>query len=111
MDASPFRRGDMCAWLEFDEKGMRVFQATVVGISQEAYQSWRVATTHGTEIVDDRGEGPRLVPIDADIAEDFARQGDGFLVESTVRDIDRELDQSLDWQSFEQDLGRGGHER
>jgi hypothetical protein len=110
MDA-PYERGQSAAWLAFDENGMRVFQASVVGVSKEATDVWLISTTHGQERVNDQGEGPRLVPIDPEIAKEFARRGDGFLVESTVRDIDRRLDQSLDWQSFEQDLGRGGPKR
>jgi hypothetical protein len=110
MDA-PYTRGDSAAWLAFDERGMKVFQAEVVGVAKEATDLWLIATTHGEERVNDQGEGPRLVPIDTEIAKEFASRGDGFLVESTVRDIDRRLDQSLDWQSFEQDLGRGGPKR
>jgi hypothetical protein len=108
---APYERGQSAAWLEFDENGMKVYRAEVVGVSKEAYDTWLVSTTHGQERVNDRGEGPRLVPVDTEIAEEFARRGDGFLVESTVRDIDRELDQSLDWQSFEQDLGKGGYQQ
>jgi hypothetical protein len=110
MDA-PFGRGDTCAWLEFDERGMKVYRAEVVGVSKEATDLWLVSTTHGQERVNDQGEGPSLVPVDTEIAEEFARRGDGFLVESTVRDIERHLDQSLDWQSFEQNLRRHGRGR
>lgn len=104
--SAPYERGQSAAWLEFDENGMRVYQASVVGVSKEATDLWLVSTTHGQERVNDRGEGPRLVPVDPEIAEEFARRGDGFLVESTVRDIDRELNKSLDWQSFERKLGK-----
>jgi hypothetical protein len=111
MDA-PYERGQSAAWLEFDENGMRVYRAEVVGVSKEAYDTWLISTTHGQERVNDQGEGPRLVPVDAEIAEEFTRRGDGFRVESTVRDIERSLNQSLDWQTFEQNLGKGrGHKR
>jgi hypothetical protein len=106
MDA-PFERGQSVAWLEFDPEGMRVFRAEVTGVSRETYATWLISTTHGQERVNDRGEGPKLVPVDADIADDFVRRGDGFLVRSTTHDIEQSLDQSLDWQSFEQNLGKG----
>jgi hypothetical protein len=110
MTAPPFERGQSAAWLAFDENGMRVYRAEVVGVSKEATDTWLISTTHGQERVNDGGEGPRLVPVDTEIAKEFARRGDGFLVESTVRDIDRELNKSLDWQSFERGLGKGGYE-
>jgi excisionase family DNA binding protein len=45
------------------------------------------------------------------ISTEIARKGDGFLVESTVRDIERNLSQRLDWQSLERGLGQDGRGR
>lgn len=103
---APYQRGDQAIWLEADERGLRAYRAEVVGVSQEAYDLWSVATTHGHERVDSRGEGPRLLPMDPELAEDLASHGDGYLIEPTVRD-DLNLDQSIE----QNDLGKGGRER
>jgi hypothetical protein len=106
--AGPFAPGDQAVWLEDDPAGMRVWRAEILEVSQEEPDSWRVSTTRGEEVVNREGEGPSLVPMDEEIATDIARKGDGFLVESTVRDLERLLDQSLDWQTLEWDLGQDG---
>jgi hypothetical protein len=110
--AGPYAPGDQVAFLEHDPQGMTVHQATVVEVTQIERDTWRIVTTRGDEIVDRGGEGPSLVPIDPKIAQEFIEKGDGFLVESTVRDIERHLEQSLDWQTLERSLGDGqGPER
>jgi hypothetical protein len=91
---------------------MRVWWATVTEVAQVDVESWRIQTTHGADIVNREGEAASIVPLDEQLAEQLARNGDGYLVESTVRDIERHLDQSLDWQSLEQNLDDGwGHRR
>ena len=109
--AGPYAPGDSVAYLEHDPQGMRVHQATVVEVTQIERETWRIVTTHGDEIVDRGGEGPSLVPIDPQIAQEFVEKGDGFLIESTVRDIEQSLDQSLDWQTLERNLGQDGQGR
>jgi hypothetical protein len=109
--AGPYAPGDSVAVLKNDPEGMRVHRATVTEVTQVERDTWRVVTTHGDEIVDRGGEGPSLVPVDPQLAQEFAEKGDGFLVESTVRDIERHLDQSLDWQSLERNLGQDGRGR
>jgi hypothetical protein len=101
--APPYGRGDTVAWLSIDPEGMRVHRAEVLGIEPEA-DGWRVSTTHGTEHVDMRGEGPALVPSDEEIATEFAQRGDGFLVRSTMQDIEQTLDRSIDWEALERNI-------
>jgi hypothetical protein len=113
--AAPFRVGDSVAWLENVREGMKVWQATVTEVTQIDIDSWRIETTHGVEVVNREGEGASLVPMDEQIATEIVTYGDGLLIESTVRDIERHLEQSPEWRSLERDinrtLGRDGHER
>jgi hypothetical protein len=113
--AGPYVAGDTVAHLEHDPAGMTVWRATVTEVQQLDLDSWRIETTHGEEIVNREGEGPSIVPLDEQIATEITRQGDGFLVESTVRDIEQHLEQSPEWPSIEQSidrtLGRDGRER
>ncbi|MGZ4626899.1 MAG: hypothetical protein ACXV3S_11555 [Kineosporiaceae bacterium] len=106
MDA-PYRRGDQVVWLALDEEGMRVYRAEVTDVSPEAAATWLVATTRGQERVNDQGEGRHLVPMDTDIAEEFDRHGDGFLVRSSRHDLDAGPDHSIDRDAGERDPGRG----
>jgi hypothetical protein len=50
--------------------------------------------------------GPDRPAADAEINDDLERQGDGFLVRSTVHEIEADLDPMLNWRQFEQDLDR-----
>jgi len=113
--AGPYAPGDTVAYLEYDPAGMRVWQATVTEVTQIERDTWRIVTTHGDEIVDRGGEGPALIPIDPQIAEEIVEKGDGFLVESTVRDLEQHLERSMEWPSIERSidrtLGRDGHTR
>jgi hypothetical protein len=52
------------------------------------------------------GEGPALIPIDPQIAEEIVEKGDGFLVESTVRDLEQHLERSMEWPSIERSIDR-----
>jgi len=113
--AGPYAAGDSVAWLEYDPAGMRVNRATVTEVAQQDIDSWRIETTHGQEVVNREGEGASLVPMDEQIATEIQRNGDGFLVQSTVHDIEQHLEQSPEWPSLARDiertLGRDGHER
>jgi hypothetical protein len=113
--AGPYAPGDQVLFLENDPKGMRVWRAEVTEVVQQDIDSWRIETTHGAEVVNREGEGASLVQMDEQVAIDIARKGDGFLVESTVRDIERHLEQSPKWRSLERDinqtLGRDVRER
>jgi len=105
-------------WLAVDPEGMRVEQTAVVDVRPDG-DGWTVETLAGTEHVDERGEGSRLVPLDAEMAAEFEDRGTSFVVvPSTVTNIEQDLDPSYDWQRFERDLSieRGeerdlGHER
>jgi hypothetical protein len=117
MMTGPFRVGDPAVWLHVDPEGMRVERTAVINVRQDG-NGWTVETLAGTEQVDERGEGRQLVPLDAEMAVEFEERGASFVVKSSVEDIERDLDQSLDWQRFEHDLGRDrgpdhgyGHER
>jgi hypothetical protein len=106
--AGPYAPGDQVAFFENDPEGMRIWRAEVTEVIQEDLDSWRIETTHGAELVNREGEGPGLVPMDEQIATEITQNGDGFLVESTVRDIERHLDQQIDWPSIERSLGDDG---
>lgn len=100
---APYRAGDHVAWISDDPAGMRVEQATVMAIEPQE-QGWAVETTLGRELVDRRGEGGRLVPIDDEIARDFDERGESFVVRSTIDEIAEDLDPSLDWGDLERSL-------
>jgi hypothetical protein len=112
---APYRVGSPAVWIENDPQGMRVERTAVVAVRQDG-DGWAVETLAGTELVDERGEGPQLVPLDAEMAVEFEERGPAFVVRSTVDDTERDLDAGLDWRRLEQGLGhepdRGyGHER
>jgi hypothetical protein len=109
--AGPYAPGDQVVYLEHDPAGMRIWKAEVTEVDQLDLDSWQISTTHGTEVVNRVGEGASIVPVDEEIARTLVQQGDGFLVTSTVRDIEQHLDQSIDWPSIERDLGGEGRER
>jgi hypothetical protein len=46
----------------------------VVAVRQDG-DGWAVETLAGTERVDERGEGSRLVPLDAEMAVEFEERG------------------------------------
>src|SRR4051794_34624854 len=98
--APPYRVGDRAVWLEPDPDGLRVHRTTVIAIEPDP-EGWQVETTHGVEHVDGRGEGGALVPADEELAVALDNRGDGFLVESTTRQLEAQLDPSTDWESFE----------
>jgi hypothetical protein len=47
-----------------------------------------------------------LVPADEEVARELADRGDGFLVESTTRDIERDLSPSVDWDQIARDIDK-----
>jgi hypothetical protein len=79
MSAAPFVPGTTVVWLEEQPHGLSVHQAVVLDIQPEG-ENWRVETTHGTEIVGADGSGARLLPMDPELAIEFARLGDGYAV-------------------------------
>jgi hypothetical protein len=100
---APFRVGDPAVWIENDPEGMRVERTAVVDVRPNG-DGWTVETLVGTELVDDRGELRRLVPLDAELAIEFEERGPSFVVQSTVSDIERDLDPSYGRRRFEHDL-------
>jgi hypothetical protein len=66
-------------WLEVDPAGMRVERTAVVEVPPDG-DGWTVETLAGTEHVDERGEGSRLVPLDAEMAAEFEDRGTSFVV-------------------------------
>jgi len=81
-------------WLAVDPEGMRVEQTAVVDVRPDG-DGWTVETLAGTEHVDERGEGSRLVPLDAEMAAEFEDRGTSFVVvRSTVTNIEQDLDPS-----------------
>lgn len=103
--APPYARGDHVAWLNTDHDGVRVRRVEVLEVTAER-DGWSVRTTEGHEWVDRRGEGSRLVPIDDELQRDFEVRGESFIVESTVQQIESQLDPNLDWRQFDHDLER-----
>jgi hypothetical protein len=57
---------------------------------QSEGENWRVETTHGAELVGSDGSGARLLPIDPELAEEFARLGDGYALLPTQPERERE---------------------
>ena len=46
------------------------------------------------------------MPLDEELAAEFEERGTSFVVRSTVDELEQDLDQSLDRERFERDLGR-----
>jgi hypothetical protein len=65
-----------------------------------------VETDAAIEHVDASEEGSRLVPLNEELAAEFEERGTSFVVRSTVDEFEPDLDQLLDRQPFERDLGR-----
>jgi hypothetical protein len=114
---APYRVGEPAVFITDDPEGMRVERTAVVDVRPEG-DGWSVDTLAGIEVVDERGEGRQLVPLDAQMAVEFDERGPSFVVRSTVDELEQDLDPSYDWRRFEQQLGRDikperdhGHER
>ena len=91
---APYRVGSPAVWIENDPEGMRVERTAVVAVRQDG-DGWAVETLAGTELVDERGEGPQLVPLDAEMAVEFEERGPSFVVRSTVDDMSVTLTPAL----------------
>jgi hypothetical protein len=102
---APYRVGEPAVFISDDPDGMRVERTAVVAVRADG-DGWSVETLAGTEHVDERGEGSRLVPLDAEMAAEFEDRGTSFVVRSTVDDLEQDLNPSYDWQRFEQELGQ-----
>jgi len=102
---APFRVGDPAVFISDHEDGMRVERTAVLDVRPDG-DGWTVETLAGTEHVDERGEGSRLVPLDAEMAAEFEDRGTSFVVRSTVTNIQQDLDPSYDWHWFERELGQ-----
>jgi len=46
-----------------------------------------------------------------ELARDFARHDEPFVVQSTAQEIEADLDPLLDWDTFERELGRDDPDR
>ena len=64
-------------WLEVDPAGMPIERTAVLDVRPDG-DGWTVETLAGTEHVDERGEGSRLVPLDAEMAAEFEDRGTSF---------------------------------
>ena len=107
---APYRVGVPAVFLELDDDGMRASQVAVLRV-EPVGNAWRVETTLGRDVVNEHGEGGRIVPMDAELAQEFAERGSSFVVRSTLHDIEKDLDRSIDWRRFEYDLDRDGIDR
>jgi hypothetical protein len=107
--SAPFRVGDPAVWLEVDPEGMRVELTAVLRVRPDG-DGWVIDTPLGAERVDEHGDGPRLVPLEHEMAVEFEeRDTTSFVVPPTTADVelgrDMELFEQLDWRRLEQDLG------
>lgn len=102
---APHGVGMPAVWLDDDPEGMLVQRTAVLAVRPEG-DGWSVETAAGIEHVDASGEGSRLVPLDEELAAEFEERGTSFVVRSTVDELEQDLDQSLDRERFERDLGR-----
>jgi hypothetical protein len=102
--AAPYSLGDSAVWLESNEHGLSVHQAVVLHVEPEG-ENWRVETTHGSELVGGNGSGARLLPMDPELAEEFARLGDGYAVLPTVPEQEREVEKRRERDGHERGLG------
>jgi hypothetical protein len=87
---APYSPGASVVWLESNDHGLTVHQAIVMAVQPED-DHWRVETTHGSELVGEDGSGARLLPMDPELAEEFARLGDGYAV-LPAKGLERERD-------------------
>jgi hypothetical protein len=104
MAASPYAPGTTVVWLDDRPFGLSVHQAVVVEIQPEG-ENWRVTTTHGTEIIGPDGSGARVLPMDDELAQEFARLGDGYAVLPTMPEREREPEREID--GHDRERGRG----
>jgi hypothetical protein len=102
--AAPYSPGDSAVWLSSEQHGLSVHQAVVLHLEPEG-ENWRVETTHGTETVGPEGSGARLLPMDPELAEEFARLGDGYAVLPTMPEQEREQKREIDGHDQERGLG------
>ena len=87
--AVPFTTGESVVWLNPSAHGITAHQAIVLEIEPDD-NGWQVRTTHGAELVGEDGSGARLLPMDPELAEEFARLGDGYTVFPAARQIDHQ---------------------
>jgi hypothetical protein len=95
----PYQHGHPVAWIETDPQGVRVHRASINTIEPALEPDhWLITTDRGTTAVDQTGVGSNAVPLDPDIAEDLHVYGDGYLVTSTLIELDlgADEDSSLD---------------
>ena len=102
--AAPYSPGDSAVWLSSEQHGLSVHQAVVLHVELDG-ESWRVETTHGTETVGPGGSGARLLPMDPELAEEFARLGDGYAVLPTIPEREHEQTRGIDGHDRERGLG------
>jgi hypothetical protein len=104
--AAPYSPGSSAVWLESTPHGLSVHQAVVLRVQPEG-ENWRVEITHGSEIVGEDGSGARLLPMDPELAEEFARLGDGYAVLATMPEREREPEREVDGHNRERGLEPG----
>ena len=88
---APYRVGDPVVFLELDDDGMRASQVAVLRV-EPVGNAWGVETTLGRDVVNEHGEGGRIVPMDGELAQEFAERGSRFVVRSKLHDVEKDLD-------------------
>jgi hypothetical protein len=87
--AAPYRNEHALAWIESDPEGVRVHRASIITIEPAPEPDhWLITTDRGTTIVDHAGISSNAVPLDPEIADDLYVYGDGYLVTSTLIELD-----------------------
>jgi hypothetical protein len=100
---APYVPGATVVWLDTTEHGLSAHQAFVLEIRPEG-ENWRVMTSHGAELVGPDGSGARLLPMDPELSEEFAKWGDGFAVLPTQPEREREAERGRDIDGRERGL-------
>jgi hypothetical protein len=100
---APYAPGEAVVWLNPTEHGLSAHQTFVLEIRPEG-ENWRVMTSHGAELVGPDGSGARVLPMDPELSEEFAKWGDGFSVLPTIPEREREAERGKDIDGQEREL-------
>ena len=79
---APYRPGDQAIFLSDDQRGVRVRETVVLSVTPED-DGWNVRTVHGSDVVDERGEGSQLLPLDDELAKIVGERGPNFILRPT----------------------------
>jgi hypothetical protein len=85
---APYRPGQEAVALFLVDEGVRVHETRIYDAYPDALEGrWHVSHELGETIVDGKGEGAYLLPLNDELRAELQQHGDGYLVESTERDV------------------------